>query len=351
MKFFRPFKRPKNWTKVWLTVAAVIVLILAISAFLVRRSYYQHLEPLSSVQRTVLVTISSGASAQEIGQQLEKQGLIRASWAFEWYVRNHDVRDSLQAGTYSLRPSQTVPEIVSALTHGKVYTDLFRISPGLRLDQIKSDLINGGFTPESVEAALKPDQYASHPALADKPAEASLEGYLYPESFQRTADTKPETLIRQSLDEMQKHLTPDIRAAFVKQGLTTHQGVILASIVEQEVNNVADKSTVAQVFLRRFHQGMQLGSDVTAFYGAITNGQPASVGFDSPYNTRLHGGLPPGPISNVSKASLEAVAYPANTDYLYFVAGDGDDEGKTYFSHTLAEHEALTAQHCKKLCQ
>lgn len=351
MKNFAKNNKPKNWGKIWLAVSIIILLSFTTGAFLVRRSYYQHLEPLSASQKTVLFTVPSGASAQEIGQKLEEQGLIRASWAFEWYVRNHDVRDSLQAGTYSLRPSQTVPEIVSALTHGKVFTDLFRISPGLRLDQIRSDLINSGFSPEKVDTALNPAQYADHPALADKPAGTTLEGYLYPESFQRTADTKPETLIRQSLDEMQKRLTPDLRAALVKQGITVHQGVILASIVEQEVNNAADKPIVAQVFLRRFRIGMQLGSDVTAFYGAITNGQAPSVSFDSPYNTRIHNGLPPGPISNVSEASLQAVAHPAETDFLYFVAGDGADEGKTYFSHTLAEHEALTAAHCKQLCQ
>ncbi len=351
MKDFAKNNKPKNWNRIWLTAGIIILLTFATGAFLVRRSYYQHLEPVSTSQKTVLLTVPSGASAQEIGQKLEEQGLIRASWAFEWYVRNHDVRDSLQAGTYSLRPSQTVPEIVSALTHGKVFTDLFRISPGLRLDQIRSDLISSGFSPEKVDAALNSALYTDHPALADKPAGTTLEGYLYPESFQRTANTKPETLIRQSLDEMQKRLTPDLRAAFVKQGITVHQGVILASIVEQEVNNPADKPIVAQVFLRRFRIGMQLGSDVTAFYGAITSGQAASVGFDSPYNTRIHNGLPPGPISNVSEVSLQAVAHPAETDFLYFVAGDGEDEGKTYFSHTLAEHEALTKEHCKKLCQ
>ncbi len=93
---------------------------------------------------------------------------------------------------------------------------------------------------------------------------------------------------------------------------------------------------------------MNLGSDVTAFYGAIIAGQPPTVAYDSPYNTRIHSGFPAGPISNVSESSLEAVAYPATTDWLFFVAGD---DGITYFSKTNEEHEALTAQHCKKLCE
>ncbi len=146
---------------------------------------------------------------------------------------------------------------------------------------------------------------------------------------------------------MQERLNPDIRAAFTKRGLTVHQGVILASITEQEVSNASDRPVVAQVFLKRMQDGMQLGSDVTAFYGAIIAGKEPTVFYDSPYNTRIHNGLPPGPISNVSASSLQAIANPAGTNYVYFVAGD---DGKTYFSNTLAEHEALTKEHCKKLC-
>ncbi len=273
--------------------------------------------------------------------------MIRETWAFEWYVRNNNLRDKLQAGSYYLRPSQSVAEITNVLTQGKVATDLVTILPGQRLDQIRQSLIRSGFDSSKVDMALDPDTYKDHPALVDKPAGASLEGYLYPESFQKNTDTSAEIIVKASLDQMQNRLTPEIRAGFVRQGLTVHQGVILASIVEQEVNNLDDKPKVAQVFLLRLKQNIQLGSDVTAFYGAIVDGEKPSVLYDSPYNTRKYGGYPPGPISNVTGASLAAVANPATTDFLYFVAGD---DGVTYFSHTLQEHEALTAQHCKKLC-
>lgn len=350
--------RRRNWGKIWLILFIVFVLLIGVAIFKIRQSYYDHLKPVSASQKSILVTIPSGATVDEIGLKLQNQGLIKASWAFSWYVRNHNIRDRLQAGTYSLRPNQSVEEIINVLTHGKVATDLVTILPGQRLDEIRSALINNaGFSAEAVDKALNASQYADHPALADIPTGANLEGYLYPDSYQKTADTKPETIIRASLDEMQKHLTPDIRAALVKQGLTVHEGVILASIVEQEVSNPKDKPTVAQVFLLRMRKSMALGSDVTAFYGAIKDGvklpgdtaQAAAmaVSHDSPYNTRVHAGLPPGPISNVRNLALEAVARPADTDYLFFVAGD---DGTTYFSHTVVEHEALTAQHCKKNC-
>ena len=331
-----------------ITILAVVILVaLAVTAGFIRHGYYENLKPVSSSQKSQLITVKTGSTATDIAVQLKQAGLIKQTWAFEWYVRNHNLRDKLQAGSYYFQPSQGVAQIADILTKGKVATALFTILPGKRIDQIKAAMVNAGFDPQEVEQAFNPDLYKDHPALVDKPAGASLEGYLYPESFQKRPDTKPSTIVTASLDEMQKRLTPDIRAAFTKEGLTVHQGVILASVVEQEVSNAADRPTVAQVFLKRLQSGMQLGSDVTAFYGSIIAGQAPSVGYDSPYNTRIHSGLPPGPISNVTLTSLQAVANPASTDYVYFVAGD---DGKTYFSHTLAEHQALTKQYCKKLC-
>ncbi len=349
MKSFKqPNTKASKWRRIWLIVAIVVVLSGLVGSFTVMRLYNQNLKPVSASQKSVQVTIPSGATVKEIAAILQDKGVIRAAWAFDWYVRTNSLRERLQAGTYSLHPSQSVSEIAEALTNGKVDTSLVTVLPGKRLDQIRSSLINNsGFSAESVDAALEPSQYADHPALADKPVEASLEGYLYPESYQKTSETTPETIIRASLDEMQKRLTPDVRAAFVAQGLNVHQGVILASIVEQEAGSAEDKPIIAQVFLSRMRQDMLLGSDVTAFYGAIVADAEPTVFYDSPYNTRLHDGLPPGAISNVTESSLQAVAHPASTDYLFFVAGD---DGKTYFSHTNEEHEALTQEHCKTLC-
>ena len=109
----------------------------------------------------------------------------------------------------------------------------------------------------------------------------------------------------------------------------------------------SDRSQAAQVFLKRLKSDISLGSDVTAYYGALLAGQKPSVNYDSPYNTHLHKGLPPGPISNVSASSLNAVAHPADTDWLFFVTGD---DGTTHFTRTLEDHEAATAQYCHKLC-
>lgn len=337
----------KRWRKI-AVVATIVVLVLGgASVIAVRHFYSDNLRAVSGNHKRIIVTIPLGATAKTVAKQLKDDGLIRSSWAFEQYIRNHGLAESIKAGTYALQPSQSVAEIINTITEGKVKTDLVTIIPGSRLDQIKKTFTEDGFTASDVDQALQPAQYKDYPALVDKPAGASLEGYLYPESFQKTATTTPTDIVRQSLDQMQKHLTADVRAGMVTQNLTVHQGVILASIVEQEVSNPADKAQVAQVFLKRLRSGMPLGSDVTIIYGAIVAGQSPSLTYDSAYNTHVHPGLPAGPISNVSESSLQAVIHPADTDWLYFVTGD---DGVTYFSKTFEEHQALVNQHCKKLC-
>ena len=330
---------------IWIILGVVLAVILLVVT--VRTVYHVNLRPVSASERSQLVTIPSGASASEIATELKKAGVIRQAWAFEWYIRNNDLRDRLQAGTYAIKPSQSTPDIAQTITNGQVATDTITILPGKRLDQIRQSFINNGFKAEDVDHALNPALYKDHPALVDKPEGASLEGYLFPDTFQKMAETKPETIIRASLDEMQAHLTPELRKAYVAQGLTVHQGVTLASIITQELSKPEDQAKAAQVFLKRLREDIVLGSDVTALYGAVVSHQKPSFTYDSPYNTHLHRGLPPGPISNVTANALKAVANPAQTDYLFFVAGD---DGTTYFSRTLAEHEALTAEHCKKLC-
>jgi UPF0755 protein len=146
---------------------------------------------------------------------------------------------------------------------------------------------------------------------------------------------------------MNTRLTPKIKTGFKKQGLNIYQGIILASIVEQESSNPDDSPIIAQVFLSRLRAGMALGSDVTAKYASVLNGVTFSPSVKSPYNTRLVTGLPPGPIGTVSAVSLNSIAYPANTSYLYFVTGDN---GTTYFSYTGEQHETLVQTYCIKAC-
>lgn len=347
-------KRKQRWPKKVL-LGFIFILLLAVSAsILIRNTYNHNLKPLSQSPQSQLVTIPVGSTPSEIASMLEEKQIIRKSWAFEWYVRNQGVSSELLAGTYALRPSQSVEEIVSVITGGKIATDLVTIFPARRIDQVRDDLINQGFDAQEVDSALQPDLYSDHPALVDKPEGATLEGYLFPESFQKTDNTTAKDIVELSLDEMQAYLTPNIRAGFVKQGLTVHRGVILSSILEQEIGDsdkskdLEDKKKAAQVFLKRLKNDIALESDATASYGAVLDGAEPVSGYSSAYNTYENPGLTPTPISNVGKNSLLAVAQPAKTDFLYFVTGN---DCVNRFSRTLDEHEEFKRKHgigCKE---
>lgn len=340
----RPRRIPR---RIWL-VLVVFVVAVAAGIIAVQRWYAVNLQPVSQSTQKHAIAIASGSTLSRISDQLEAAGLIRSSTAFEWYVSVHNDREKLQAGTYSFSPSETTPQIADTIANGRVATDLITILPGQRLDQIRQAFIKAGFKPAATDAALQADQYRSaYPALADNPPGATLEGFLYPDTFQKTSATDPQVIIGESLAEMQQHLKTDIRTGFAAHGLSVYQGVTLASIVEQEVPSQNDRNQAAQVFLKRLQIGMPLGSDVTAYYGAIHDGLAPSLTYDSPYNTLIHKGLPLGPISNVSDSSLQAVAHPANTGWLYFVAGD---DGVTHFANTLDEHNANVSKYCHKLC-
>ncbi|MGH7241692.1 MAG: endolytic transglycosylase MltG [Candidatus Saccharimonadales bacterium] len=351
---YAQFKRTKrrNIPRRIFTLVAVLIVLVAAGLVAVRHAYNSGLGAVSNDQTTQVVTIETGSSSKQIGDLLAAKHLIRSSWAFELYIHSKNLGDKLQAGTYALSPSQSTPDIIATIKKGAVTTKLVTILPGKRIDQVRASLINAGFTPDAVDKALDPAQYADISTLAYKPAGASLEGLLYPDSFQRTTDTDPSVIIRESLQEMSSHLTPDVQAAFASQGMSVYQGLVLASMLEKEVSKPADRAQAAQVFLKRLKTGMSLGSDVTAIYGAINAGktglsQAAMLAYDSPYNTLLHTGLPPAPISTVSDSSLQAAGHPAATDWLYFVSGD---DGNTYFASNLQDHQANTAKYCHKLC-
>lgn len=325
---------------------SVLAIVLAVFGF--KHLYYRNLEPVSDSPKTVVFNVEKGSTVKEISASLEKQELIRSAWAFNTYVSLHRLGGKLQAGTYALSPSDGTIKIVNVLTNGHVDSKLVTILPGRRIDQVRTDLINYGFSPTAVDNALNPATYADLPILAIKPADVtSLEGFLWPDSYQKGPSTQPEEIIRQSLLATQAKLTDQVKQDFAAHGLNPYQGLIMTSIILQEVYKPADQPQVAQVFYSRLANGMKLESDATAKYGAIQAGQPPSLSYDSPYNTYIYVGLPPTPIGTISEQALYAATHPANTNWLYFVSGD---DGTTHFSTNLKDHEAATQKYCSKLC-
>lgn len=333
--------------KKWPILVAIALVVVGGSIAILRHWYSDNLKPVSSSTATAYFTVSQGSGVHQIAVDLQAAGLIRSISAFETYVTANNDRNKLQAGTYEFSPSMSAQTVVNKMVRGDIAKDLLTILPAKRLDQIEQAFRKMGYSQTEISAAFNPAAYAGHPALASLPAGASLEGYLYPDSFQKLSDTPAQFIVRESLDEMQSHLTNDIVNGFAAQGLNAFAGITLASIVGLETDNPAYQPMVAQVFLLRLKQNKPLESNVTAYYAADIAHVPRSISIDSPYNTYLHPGLPPGPISNVTASALKAVAHPANTSYLYFITGD---DGKMYFSYTLQEHQQAIAEHCKKGC-
>ena len=330
-------------------IIVVVILLLGSGVISLRSWYVNNLKPVSSsASATQYFTVTSGASLHQIAVKLKSAGLIRNSRAFETYVRTNELHDKLQAGTYSLGSSMSVDQIVKKMVDGDVAKNLLTILPQKRLDEVKQAFLGAGYTPEQINRAFNPASYHDHPVLASLPTGASLEGYLYPDSFEKQVDTPATDIVRQSLDAMQRYLSQDTINGFAAHSLNVYQGITLASIVAQETDDPAYQPMVAQVLMTRLAQNVPLQADVTAFYASAVNGQPKSLNINSPYNTYLHAGLPPGPISNMTKDALQAVAHPANTDYLYFVAGD---DSKIHFSRTQAEHEDAVKKYCTRECQ
>ena len=337
-------QKPWFWVVTISGVLLSIAIVLCISFFV---WYQQSIQPLDSgSKQNIRFVIKKGQGNATIAQNLEKAHIIRSSSAMVLYLKLTNKPANLQAGAYVISPSYSLQKIVDHLESGK--TDLFNvtISPGRTLVEIKKDLAKYGYTSDEVDAALEAD-YQS-PLLADKPAEADLEGYIFPETFEMSGGGDLKTLFERSFDTLYSRLQKDgYIEAFKARGLNIHQALTLASIIQKEASEPADQPQIAQVFFTRIEKGMKLESDVTFHYAAEKLGVEPRVDIQSPYNTRLVGGLPPTPISNMNYSALKAVANPASGDYLYFIAGD---DHKIYYGRTLEEHQENIDKHCKKLC-
>jgi UPF0755 protein len=293
--------------------------------------------------------IEIGESTQVITENLQTQGLISNADALRSFLVYSGMDRTLQAGDYELSPSLTAIEIAIALQDATPDEIVFQILPGWRLEEIASAIPTSGleFSPELFLLAVNNPPNVS-PLIIELPPDASLEGFLYPDSYQLFRDISVEDFISKIMQDFEIKVDQSIRSGFQNQGLTLHQAVTLASIVEREAVVEDEMPIIASVFLNRLAVGMKLETDPTVQYalGYIPSQKtwwknPLSLNdlqVESPYNTYLYNGLPPGPISNPSLNALRAVAFPAETPYYYFRAAC-DNSGKHSFSITFEEHK------------
>ena len=347
----------------WLISAGVIVSLIAIATVTSIIWYQAQLNPYDkSNTEMVRIDIKSGMTGSDVAQKLEEASVIRSAFAMNIYMRlNED--SGMQVGVYSVSPSQSLREIITHLTSGKADEMSVTFYPGAMLERaesasdaarydVRTVLRGAGYTDDEITAAFAAN-YQS-PLFAGRPAGMGLEGYIYGDTYFIQSGASAEQVIQKALEEFERVVSENnLESRFAAQGLTLYEGITLSSIVERESIGCPgqavceDQRNIASVFYNRLSADMTLGSDVTYHYAADISGQARNYLLDSPYNTRIHTGLPPGPIAVPGLSALNAVADPAQTDYLFFLSGDDD---ATYFVKTDAEHTANIRAHCQEKC-
>lgn len=330
--------------RIWAIVGGSVLVCLVVVTIV----YAQLLRPVDLADTTKRqVTIESGSTLSDISATLHDAGVIRHPLAFTVYTRLRGIQGDLQAGIYELGPNLSTQDVAAMMVEGPEIQD-FEVTflPGATVADGRMALIDAGFAEAEVDAAL--NKRYKHPLFSGRPASADLEGYLYGDTRRFTSDTPVETVLTQFFDDFYGVVEQnDLIAKYRSHGLSLYEGITLASIIQKEVTGEKDSKQVAQVFYKRLADDMSLGADSTFVFAAKKAGDPPRVDYPSPYNTRIHTGLPPGPISTPGVEALLATASPARGDYLYFVSGD---DGKNYFSRTEEDHIKNTKRHCKENC-
>ncbi|MCM1981364.1 endolytic transglycosylase MltG [Lyngbya confervoides] len=298
----------------------------------------------------IQVQIPSGTSANEVGQILQDKNLIHSLLAWKIWTRWAGLTNrpgGFQAGTYELSPGDPLPNLAETIWEGRVKEAVFTIPEGWSMRQMAQYFeAQGWFSQDEFRAVA--EQILANPPQWLPPQLESLEGFLFPDTYQVPVDSRtPEAVLATMLKRFETTALPLYEAASPPPSLTLQEWVTFASIVEKESVVPQERPIIAGVFKNRLEIGMTLGSDPTVEYGLGVTQTPenpltlAQVRTPSPYNTYINPGLTPTPIASPGLASLEVSLNPAQTEYLYFVARY---DGTHVFSKTLAEHERAQAK-------
>jgi len=322
------------------------MLVLCIGAAVVVLDFYQYATmPAGASEKTAVLWIKPGQKFSETAAELYKLGLVRHPKKFHFLARLRGSDTRLQAGEFALCASMPPVAILDALVEGDILLRKAAVPEGATILQVGQLLEKAGLI--SQEAFLKA---AADPALIRnlQLAGPTLEGYLFPETYYFPRGVTAEQVIRKMVAHFRSVFTAAWAERAQAMGFTTHQVVTLASIVEKETAAPEERPLIAAVFLNRLKRGMRLESDPTVIYGMKDfkgNLKHRDLATPTPYNTYQIRGLPPGPIANPGCASLEAVLYPSEAPYLYFVS---KNNGSHHFSSTLAQHNKMVQRYQRR---
>jgi UPF0755 protein len=291
--------------------------------------------------------VLEGETANQVVERLEQAGVVRDGFLLRAYLRYRGMDVGIEAGRYQVTGAMTVRQLAEVLQTARPLQIVLVVLEGWRRDEIAAALPPIGLSvtiDEFLAATESPP--GGYSISADMPVGGSLEGFLFPDTYHLDPDASGADVVAAMIANFDRRVGPDLRQAFEARGLSLLQAVTLASIVEREAILADERPLIASVFLNRLAAGMNLDADPTVQYalGLQPDGQwwkspltAADLAFDSPYNTYLYAGLPPGPIANPGLASLQAVAFPADSAYLYFRAMC-DGSGRHAFALTYEEH-------------
>lgn len=304
--------------------------------------YRYAVSPIQTSETSAVVWIRPGQIFSETVAQLQERGLVRHPQRFRWLAWLRGDERHIRAGEYVLRPSMSPNAILDTLVSGEVLLHKVVIPEGSTLFHIGRIMEKAGLM--SQEAFL--DAAGDQRLVEDLGLKGNAsEGYLFPETYHFPRGVTPREVIDKMVDHFRSVFTPAWIERAEAIGLTTHEVVTLASIVEKETAAPQERPLIAAVFLNRLKRGMRLESDPTVIYGMKDfdgNLTRKDLKTPTPYNTYQIKGLPPGPIANPGRASIAAVLYPSEEPFLYFVS---KNNGSHHFSRTLSEHNQMVRQY------
>ena len=283
-----------------------------------------------------LVEVRKGLRTAAIVRHLQQEGIVRDQYIPVIYVKLTRYGESLKAGIYEFSKPMSAADVIDKLIRGDVVLRSVTIREGLDRFAVARLFAAEGFGREDEWDKLTAEPDSIHDIA---PEAKSLEGYLFPDTYKFNPGTPPKTIVQAMTQNFRKHFGQEMN--YITTGLTAHETVTLASIVETEAKLPEERPVVASVYLNRIRRHMLLGADPTVIYALKLakrwdgNIHKADLQIDSPYNTYRFPGLPPGPVANPGVASLRAAAAPAKTSFLYFVARH---DGSHAFSSTIDEH-------------
>jgi UPF0755 protein len=294
------------------------------------------------------ITIEPGTGTSAIIDRLHKEGILASPWPARIWLRTIARNQSFKAGDYEFKspisPSQVIDILVRAEIATRDYTipegynqyDIARVLaglPALKQREASPEKVLGLFKKTSLIADIDPEA-------------KTLEGYLFPDTYEYTANMTREQQVEAMVKRFRKVYTPEMQKRAKELGMTSREVITLASLIEKEARVDSERELISSVFHRRLKLGAPLACDPTLIYAALLENKyrgkiyRSDLERKSPYNTYKNAGLPPGPIASPGRRSIQAALYPADTDYLFFVVDVTKNDGSHKFSSSSRDHEA-----------